>query len=106
MKMWGNIKFPTRTWVGDECPSMEQMAADLRQENLTPTWKPGDKVWYSPSLNGPEFEAVVDSLPWQLGGHTWCVRLVGLPQAYCDHTCRQRFSVPAAECVVHVRRRD
>lgn len=73
---------------------------------FAPTWAPGDMVWYLPSLNGPRFPAVVDSEPWQLGGGSWVVRLRDLPQAYCDHTCRQRRTVPAAECTLHVIRRE
>ena len=48
------------------------------------------------------FRAVVASEPWQLGGHTWVVRLEDLPQEYSDYCQRQRSTVPAAECVYHV----
>lgn len=85
---------------------LERIAFPLKETTGAPTWKPGDTVWYLPSANGPRFPAVVDSEPWQLGGHSWVVRLRDLPQAYCDYSKRQRTTVPAAECVLHVQKRD
>lgn len=67
--------------------------------------KPGDPVWYSPSLRGPRFAAVVDSEPWSLGGHTAVVRLRELGSDYQERTGRQRTTVPAAACS-HIERRD
>lgn len=42
----------------------------------------GQRVFYSPSLGGPEFEAEVLAAPRLLGEHTWVTAIGKLPDAY------------------------
>lgn len=57
----------------------------------------GMRVVYHPSP-GLSFPAVVSGDPWQLGGHTWVVRLIELPPEYAEKTGKThaRTHVPAA----------
>lgn len=57
-----------------------------KKEAPPPEWiKPGAKVWYQSVTNGGDefrYEAVVDTPPMLLGGHTWVCHLRDVSQRY------------------------
>lgn len=78
---------------------------------LSKGWRIGDLVWYAPSLGSPTFRAVVASEPVHVNDSSGefrrsVVRLEELPPEYVAYSSVNRNSVPAAECVHHVFRRD
>lgn len=86
-------------------PNWGVVAVKVESELVLPALAPpafhvGDRVQYWPSLNGKSFPAVVASEPWQLGGHTWVMRLEDLPQEYAVYTGKKgpRHVVAAACC--------
>ncbi len=44
---------------------------------------PGTPVWYQPvALYGVAYAGIIDSLPWELGGHTWVAHLRNMHESY------------------------
>jgi len=84
-------------------PSGDGVLGSAPQNAPCPSWRPGDPIWYSPTLGGASYPGVVDSEPRLLGGTTWVVRLRDMCPEYGIATGRTgRTTVAAAECELHV----